>query len=91
MVQVNVHEAKTHFSRLLEQVEQGEEVLIARRGKVIARLVREKPKPKVDRMALFGALAGQIRMSDDFDDPLPPEIQRYFDGEDDQGDLESAH
>lgn len=72
---VNVHEAKTHLSRLLEQVRQGEEVIIAKSGKPVARLVAltEKPKRRVP-----GSARGRIWIADDFDAPLPEEIQRYF-------------
>jgi prevent-host-death family protein len=65
---VNVHEAKTHLSRLLERVEAGEEIVIARAGKPIARLVPlEPPAPR----RLFGRDRGKIWISDDFDEPLP--------------------
>jgi len=67
--QVNVHEAKTHLSRLLERVERGEEVVIARAGKPIARLVSVEPVKKTRGM--YGKYKGQIWMSEDFDDPLP--------------------
>ena len=65
---VNVHEAKTHLSRLLERVERGEEIVIARAGKPIARLVAIEPVLKRRPMGLY---KGQIWMSDDFDEPLP--------------------
>jgi prevent-host-death family protein len=68
---VNVHEAKTHLSRLLERVEHGEEIVIARAGKPIARLVPlEPPEPR----RLWGRFRGQIWMSDDFDEPLPWQV-----------------
>ncbi len=72
---VNVHEAKTHLSKLLEQVRQGEEVTIAKAGKPVARLVavREKPERREP-----GSAKGQVKMSDDFDAPLPEDIQSYF-------------
>jgi len=65
---VNIHEAKTHLSRLVERVEAGEEVVIARAGRPVARLVpyRVHRAPRVP-----GAWEGQIWMSDDFDAPLP--------------------
>jgi prevent-host-death family protein len=72
MKPVNVHEAKTHLSKLLERVERGEEIVIARSGRPIAKLV-----PFVDPTATrrpFGLFKGQVRMSDDFDDPLPEEF-----------------
>jgi len=76
---VNVHEAKTHFSKLLERVARGEEVVIAKAGKPVARLVpiAEPPKPRV-----FGALRGEIWVADDFDAP-DPELEALFEGEDD--------
>jgi prevent-host-death family protein len=68
---VNVHEAKTHLSRLLERVERGEEVTIARNGKPVARLVPIEPKK---RRGMWGKYEGQIWMSEDFDEPLPWQI-----------------
>lgn len=72
---VNVHEAKTHLSRLLERVAQGEEIVIAKAGKPVARLVAVSGKGKRREP---GSARGQIRMSEDFDAPLPEEILRYF-------------
>jgi len=70
MVMVNVHAAKTGFSKLLHKVERGEEVTIARNGKPIAKLVaiEEKRKP------VFGSLRGQFVIPDDFNDPLPEDF-----------------
>ncbi len=79
METVNVHEAKTHLSRLLEKVEHGEEVTIARAGRPIARLV-PLDKPKAQRKP--GRLTGKIWVADDFDDPLPDDLLRAFHGED---------
>lgn len=67
---VNVHVAKTHLSRLLERVEQGEEILIARNGKPVAKLVPIEAPGKRP----IGLYKGQIWMSDDFDEPLPWQI-----------------
>lgn len=72
---VNVHEAKTHLSRLLERVSQGEEIVIAKAGKPVARLVAVRDRPKRRRP---GSARGTIHYADDFDAPLPEEIQRYF-------------
>ncbi len=72
----NVHDAKTHLSRLLERVEQGEEVIIAKSGRPVAKLVRISAEPRRP-----GRLKGRIRMEDDFDDPLPEEILKAFRGE----------
>lgn len=71
MKRVNIHEAKTHLSRLVEDVAAGEEVIIAKAGKPVARLVAfEKPaKPRTP-----GALRGRIKIAEDFDAPLPPDF-----------------
>ena len=70
MIEVNIHEAKTHLSRLIARVEQGEEVLIARAGEPVARLVRaEAPQ----RGRTLGEFSGKIWIADDFDAPLDPE------------------
>jgi prevent-host-death family protein len=65
---VNVHEAKTHFSKLLEQAHQGEEIIVAKAGKPYARLMPLANAPKPRRP---GRLAG--RVGDAFFDPLPDE------------------
>ena len=78
--EVNVHEAKTHLSRLLARVAAGEEIVIARAGKPVARLVAVAPERRERRL---GTLRGRIWVADDFDARLPPAIQRYFDGEED--------
>ena len=72
---VNVHEAKTHLSRLLERVEQGEEIVLARAGRPIARLVPYVPEVP-ERQP--GSARGDVWVSDDFDEPLPDDLQRYF-------------
>ena len=72
---VNVHEAKTHLSKLLEQVAQGEEVVIAKSGRPVARLVAVKGSTGRRKP---GSAKGQIKISEDFDAPLPEEIHRYF-------------
>ena len=69
MQTVNIHEAKTHLSRLLEAVENGEEVVIARAGEPIATLSAYKPPRK--RIAPPGSLAGMgFWMTDDFNEPI---------------------
>jgi len=68
MVEVNIHEAKTHLSRLIEAVLRGEEVVIAKRNKPVARLVAIEA-PKVVRELGWGG-AERMRMADDFDAPL---------------------
>ena len=68
---VNVHQAKTHLSRLLEGVAAGGEVVIAKAGKPMARLV---PLASTPRTKTLGLLKGRIRVPDDFNAPLPDEI-----------------
>jgi prevent-host-death family protein len=74
---INIHEAKTHFSRLVEQVIRGEEVVIGKAGKPVARLVpyREHDTPRVP-----GGWKGQVRIAEDFDE-LPAEVAAAFRGE----------
>ena len=74
-MQINIHEAKTHFSKLITQASLGEEIIIARAGKPVARLVALE-KPKKNRKP--GSAKGQISMSDDFNAPLPDEILDSF-------------
>lgn len=65
---INIHEAKTHLSRLLERVASGEDIVIAKAGHPVVRLVPFEPiEPKI---APPGAMEGQIWMADDFDAPL---------------------
>lgn len=66
MQTVNVHEAKTDLSKLLERVEHGEEIIIARAGKPVALLRRYEPPPLEPRK--FGQDRGKIWIADDFDD-----------------------
>ncbi len=74
---VNVHEAKTQLSRLIEAVEAGEEVIIARAGKPVARLMPlEASKPRRQ----LGLLAGRFTVPDDFDAPLPDDVLALFEG-----------
>jgi antitoxin (DNA-binding transcriptional repressor) of toxin-antitoxin stability system len=68
----NIHEAKAQFSRILRQIERGEEVLIARGGVVIARIVPER----VPRGFQIGRDVGKGSIADDFDAPLP-EFEPY--------------
>lgn len=72
---VNIHEAKTHLSRLIERVARGEEITIARAGTPVARLVPVATKP---RQRKPGSAKGRIRISPDFEAPMPPEFQRHF-------------
>jgi prevent-host-death family protein len=72
---VNVHEAKTHFSRVLDRVAKGEEIVIAKAGRPVAKLLPIRPsKPRRS----LGLARGQIDIGPDFDDPLPWDIQHAF-------------
>lgn len=74
-MEVNIHEAKTHLSKLLARVALGEEVIIAKAGKPVARLVAIKDR-KGKRV--LGQAKGEFTVPDDFDDPLPPDIEESF-------------
>ena len=76
MHNVNVHEAKTHLSRLLVQVLAGEEIIINKSGKPVAKLSPVYPKNIAKRKA--GLLKGKIRISADFDAPLPKYVLTGF-------------
>ena len=75
-MRVGMHEAKTRLSQLVERAEAGEEVVIQRRGKPVARLVSIEP-PMHSRSSLHGALKGEIWIADDFDD-LPDDVADAF-------------
>lgn len=72
---VNVYEAKTQFSWLVREAAEGEEIIIAKAGKPVARLVPYAPVRKPRRP---GGSAGRIKIAKDFDAPLPPEILAGF-------------
>jgi prevent-host-death family protein len=74
---VNIHEAKTHLSKLVDEVASGQETVIAKAGKPVARLVpygKNKPERKP------GFLKGKLHTPEDFDAPLPDEILDAFEG-----------
>ena len=75
MLTVNIHEAKTQLSRLLARVGNGEEITIAKSGKAIARLV---PIKQTSEKRISGLDKGMGWIADDFDDPLPNDLQSYF-------------
>jgi prevent-host-death family protein len=75
--EVNIHEAKTNLSRLLARVSTGEEIVIARAGRPIARLV---PWSKPLKTRVLGLDAGRVRIASDFDAPLPDEVLEEFEG-----------
>jgi prevent-host-death family protein len=75
METVNLYEAKTNLSQLVERAARGEEIVIAKAGRPLARLVplamRTSPRP-------LGLLAGEVEVAADFDDPLPDGFRRVF-------------
>jgi prevent-host-death family protein len=73
----NMSEAKAHLSRLAERAANGEEIVIARAGRPLAKLVAIGHEREPRKLGLW---AEQIWVSDDFDDPLPWEVQKYFEG-----------
>lgn len=79
MGMVNIYEAKTNLSRLVEQASAGEEIIIAKAGKPMARLVPLAEQPKRRRLGMF---KGQVHVPEDFDTMFEEEIRRMFeDGE----------
>jgi prevent-host-death family protein len=74
-MEVNIHEAKTHLSRLLQRVAMGEEVVIAKAGTPVAKLVPIGTKPQ---KRVIGSAKGEFVVPDDFNDPLPKEIEDLF-------------
>jgi len=78
MTRVTVDQTKDRLAELIERVAAGEDVVISDGGRPVARLVGVEG---VGERRVPGSLAGQIVIGDDFDDPLPPDIQAAFDGE----------
>jgi prevent-host-death family protein len=74
---INIHEAKTHLSRYLENVRSGDEVVIAKAGTPIARLV---PIAKEKGPRKLGKLKGKLKVPADFDAPLPDDVLAAFEG-----------
>ncbi|MBK7662195.1 MAG: type II toxin-antitoxin system Phd/YefM family antitoxin [Sterolibacteriaceae bacterium] len=74
---VNIYEAKTQLSRLIEQAASGEDVVIGRGGRPVARITALTPAKQPIR---FGLLKGRIKLADDFDAPLPDEVLGAFEG-----------
>ncbi len=77
MQKVNMHDAKTNFSKLVDAAANGEEIIIAKAGKPVARLV---PLAQTVPLRRPGSMKGQIRIADDFDAPLPEDILASFEG-----------
>lgn len=76
-MQLNIHQAKTHFSRLIDQTLEGQEVVISRAGKPVVRLVPYQT-PEAPRCP--GAWKGKVKMAKNFNAPLPKAVLKNFEG-----------
>lgn len=74
---VNIHHAKTHLSKIVDEAAAGREVIIAKAGRKVARLVPLESKPRSKRL---GGLKGRIRVPDDFNSPLDASVIASFEG-----------
>ena len=77
-MQVNIYEAKTRLSELVEQARRGETIIIAKAGTPMARLVPLHGEPR--RCIRFGLMKGEIEIANDFDAPLPEDVLADFEG-----------
>jgi len=75
---VNIYEAKTQLSRMIDRAAAGEEIVISRNGRPVARLCPLEPRKR--NTVKFGLLKGQFEVPEDFDAPLPDELLRLFEG-----------
>ena len=75
---INIHKAKTHLSRIVDDVAAGGEVVIAKAGRPVARLVPLESQP---RRKVLGLLKGKLRVRADFNAPLPADVIADFDGQ----------
>lgn len=81
MKKLNIYEVKTHLSKLVEQAHNGETIIIAKSGKPWAKIIPfDAPKKRFK----FGTMKGKIKISDDFNAPLPDDILALFEKDDDQ-------
>jgi prevent-host-death family protein len=80
MLTVNIHEAKTHLSRLVDRAAKGEPFIIAKAGKPIVKVV-PLDTPEAGQIRRVGFMVGEIVVPDDFDRMSGPEIERLFDGQ----------
>ena len=78
MKPVNIYDAKTRFSELVDKAAAGDDVIVSRNGKPLVRITRLEGAPK--KRIKFGTLKGKIKLSTDFDAPLPDEVLATFEG-----------
>jgi len=77
METINIYDAKTRLSQLVDKAAAGEDVVVSRNGKPLVRLTRlAEPKRRIT----FGVLKGKVKIGADFDAPLPPEVAAAFEG-----------
>ena len=76
-MQIAIAEAKSHFAELIRKAERGENIVLTRYGKAVARIVATVPTKKP---SMIGCLKGQITVPDDFNDPLPEDVLAAFEG-----------
>ena len=77
METVNIYDAKTHLSKLVDKAASGEDVVVSRNGKPLVRITRLEP---TRRRIRFGLLKGKLSIPEDFDAPLPDEVLAGFEG-----------
>ncbi len=77
MEPVNIYDAKTHLSRLVDKAAAGEDVVVSRNGKPLVRITRLE---NTQRRITFGLLKGRLKVPDDFDAPLPADVLQGFEG-----------
>ncbi len=75
---VNIYDAKTRFSQLVDRAASGEDVVVCRNGKPIVRITRLEGGKK--QRLVFGVLKGKLKIAPDFDAPLPPDVLTSFEG-----------
>lgn len=78
MIFVNIHEAKTHFSKIINQTLNGEDVVVSRGNQPLVRLVPYHAEPSFRK---GGQLKGMLKIADNFDEPLPKDYLKHFYGE----------
>ncbi|HEX9463282.1 MAG TPA: type II toxin-antitoxin system prevent-host-death family antitoxin [Alphaproteobacteria bacterium] len=82
-MEINVYAAKTQLSRLIDKAAEGEEVVITRHGKPVAKLVATQPRA-AKKLRRIGGLKGKVWIADDFNAPLPDDILAAFEGRDEK-------
>jgi antitoxin (DNA-binding transcriptional repressor) of toxin-antitoxin stability system len=81
MIRLNTHEAKTHLSRYLSQVEAGETIILCRRNEPIAEIRPIRTTPRRGKKRVFGVDEGKFDLGDDFFAPLPRSVIAAFNGD----------